>query len=141
MIASSPVSPQVLAYARWRVLNDTTPWLSSKLLSTHALHFGHLFDGLNAVVDRTPYCAKLVVELIPELFGRYFVERRLPASREADRARPYLLDQAGVRAQPPGHRLDGRRDSRGGAGEGAGRRWSWSAARRTATGPTTARSG
>ena len=74
LAAVEPATLQM--YARWHALNMSTPYLALKFRATHALHFGSLV-GNTAVLDRTPLCLSSVVINLADLFGRYFMARRL----------------------------------------------------------------
>lgn len=77
MVSNSSLS-EMIAYARWRVLNYTSPYLPAKISEIRAETLGMLFDGAIGDSARYAKCAGMVVNSISDLFGRYFVERRLP---------------------------------------------------------------
>ena len=86
VVANAPVG-QLAAYARWRALNESMPYLSSNIRLTHMQHFGAI-TGVESIAlpDRYLECSEMVVYNLDDLFGRYFMARRLgPEMRQQAR--------------------------------------------------------
>ena len=95
VIASTPLST-LQAYAYWHVVNASTPYLSLSFQQEYYRHFSDLVHelpfstplpllpaALSAPPPRHSFCANLVSTTLPDLFGRYFVQRRLPEQTRA----------------------------------------------------------
>ena len=101
VIANASVA-HLAAYARWRALNESMPYLSSTVRLTHMQHFGAI-DGVEklALPDRYSECSTAVVVNLADLFGRYFMARRLgPEMREQARSLITWIRQAFERNLP-----------------------------------------
>ena len=87
VIASASVE-QLAAYARWRALNESMPFLSTNIRAAHMAHFGAIRGAERAVLPpRYLSCQDVVVDQLDDLFGRYFMARRLgPEMREQARS-------------------------------------------------------
>ena len=75
LVAATPL-PTLLAYARWRVLNASMPYLAWDVRAVHHTYFGDDEYAVALPNDYT-YCSGLVVNNLDDLFGRYFVSLRL----------------------------------------------------------------
>ena len=78
----------LMLYARWHALNISTPYLPAAFQETHRAHFGAIED-VSQTPDRYPTCSQSVVTQLPDLFGRFFMARRL-SPEQRDQARQMI---------------------------------------------------
>ena len=69
-----PITIQL--YARWHALNVSAPYLTGSLRELHLKHFN--LQGVDQLPPHYYACSEAVMQQLPDLFGRYFMARRLP---------------------------------------------------------------
>ena len=78
LLGRTPLST-VLAWARWHVINASTPLLSLSLRRAHLRAFARPLAGVTALPERHALCRDVVAANTGDLFARYVIQKLLPS--------------------------------------------------------------